>query len=99
MNTFLHILGGFLIALAILWNGWLAVPALLVVGFLREQAQHRWIIERNADGWDEAYLKLHGLHHVKKQTFFGWITGHRLWEVAQWGIGGALAAVVGFFWL
>jgi len=40
-NAILHVLGGALIALSIMWVYWLAIPALAVVGFLREQAQHR----------------------------------------------------------
>jgi hypothetical protein len=41
INGVLHVIGGLLIALSIMWNYWLAVPVLFVVGFLREQAQHR----------------------------------------------------------
>lgn len=41
LNAVLHILGGAVLSLAIIWNYWLAIPALFVIGFLREQAQHR----------------------------------------------------------
>jgi hypothetical protein len=88
MDIALHIIGGFLVSAAIMWIHWLAIPALLIMGFLREQAQHRWILtvsEPHDDGIR--------LYMVEKQTFFGWITGHRLWEVAQWGIGATIAAV------
>ncbi len=37
----LHVVGGLAISLAIMWCYWLSIPALFVVGFLREQAQHR----------------------------------------------------------
>jgi hypothetical protein len=40
-NAALHVAGGGLIAGSILWIGWLAIPAMLAVGVLREQAQHR----------------------------------------------------------
>ena len=29
----------------------------------------------------------------RDEGFFGWMTGHRLFEAAQWGIGGLLASV------
>ncbi len=66
-NTSLHILGGAAFACAILACEWAIIPAVLIFGLLREQAQHR------DQGW------------------FGWITGHRLWEACQWGVGAAVA--------
>ena len=67
-NMFLHMGGAALMSVLALWNPWMLVPDFFVIGFLREQAQHR----------DEG--------------FFGWITGHRLWEAFHWPIG-ALVAV------
>jgi len=67
MDIFLHIIGGLVMSLAIMWIYWLAIPVMFVFGFLREQAQHR----------DEG--------------FFGWITGHRMFEALQWPIGGLIA--------
>ncbi len=39
-NAF-HVVGGLAISLSIMWCYWLSIPALFVVGFLREHAQHR----------------------------------------------------------
>lgn len=74
INTALHITGGAAFACAMLWSEWMIIPAVLIFGLLREQAQHR------DDG------------------FFGWITGHRLWEAIQWGIGAAVATLL-WIWI
>lgn len=48
LNGLFHILGGAVLAFAIMWNYWLAILVLFVFGFLREQAQHR---EQGFFGW------------------------------------------------
>ncbi len=73
INAILHVVVGCILAYAILWLDWLAIPVMLFIGLMREQAQHR------------------------KDGLLGWITGHRLFEAAQWGIGGLAACLIWFF--
>lgn len=41
LDNVLHVLTGGALAGLIMWNYWFAGPVFLVVGFLREQAQHK----------------------------------------------------------
>jgi hypothetical protein len=86
VNLALHISVGAALAALVCWNHWFMVSATFIYAFLREQAQHRYILTRNS-GWAQ------GVHAVEKRTFFdfGWMTGHRLWEVFQWVIGAVVA--------
>lgn len=85
MGGVYHLLAATGIVLGISWNHWLAIPSFFAVGFFWEKTQHRyyWSLEEGPAG-----PRL----HREKQGWFGWITKHRLWEAAGWGLGGTLAA-------
>lgn len=34
----------------------------------------------------------------RDESFFGWITGHRAWEAAAWGVGALVAAAAIQLW-
>ena len=90
-NMALHFAVGGLLAAAVAWNHWMMVSATFVYAFLREQAQHRWIIgeSRTVHPPTENSTQF-VFHQIEKQSFFGWITGHRLWEVFQWTLGAVI---------
>lgn len=90
INMSLHILVGFALAFAVAWNHWMMLLATFVYAWLREQAQHRWILRRDPiQLLDEPELFM-----VEKESFFGWVTLHRVWEVLQWTIGAAIACLI-----
>jgi hypothetical protein len=84
----LHITVGAALAALVCWNHWFMVLATFIYAWLREQAQHRWVFVDGA--WGE----------WRKRTFFdfGWMTGHRIWEVFQWVIGAAVVCLVWEIW-
>ncbi len=89
-NAVLHVVGGCLIALAIMWIYWLAIPALFVVGFLRERAQHRYDHEvrtKIKDGVEKLYV------HKTSVGVFGWITKRRMLEALHWPLGALVACI------
>lgn len=88
INLFLHLgLGLFLTAL-VLYHRYFLLFDTFIYAWLREQAQHRYIIgkpyERLGDSWTQT---------VQKRTFwdFSWMTWHSMFEVFQWVIGCAVA--------
>ena len=86
VNLTWHLVVGCALALAVSWRFWLIVPVTFIYAWLREQAQHRWIITKVTG--PNVYGSLN-LYALDKETFFGWMTGHRIWEVFQWVIGAA----------
>ena len=84
IDLILHITVGALFALAVCWSYWLLIPVTFVWAWLREQAQHRYILN------DENRV-------IGKASFFGWMTLHSLWEAAQWTLGAAAVCVAWFF--
>jgi len=90
-NLFLHLGVGLGLTLAACWSDWMLIPGTFVYAWLREQAQHRYIIgkpyERLGDSW---------MQTVQKRTFwdFGWMTWHSMFEVLQWTLGAAVACGV-----
>jgi hypothetical protein len=83
VNLALHIGVGAALAALVAWHFAWIIFVTFIYAWLREQAQHRYILTRNS-GWAQ------GVHAVENQTFFGWMTGHRIWEVAQWVIGAGI---------
>ncbi len=105
-NMALHMGVGGLLAAAVAWNYWTMIPVTFLYAFLREQAQHRFIIERYFADFTQNEIErtdVGNVFTVEKETFFGWITGHRIWEVFQWVIGAEVAcgiyAFVQWEWL
>lgn len=81
-NFFLHLGVAAALTAGVIFNHWFMVLVTFIYTWLREQAQHRWILIKHFDGTN--------IFRVEKQTFFGWMTGHRIWEVFQWTIGSAV---------
>jgi hypothetical protein len=86
VNLALHIGVGAALAALVCWHPAFIILVTFIYAWLREQAQHRWILE----AYDKD-PKSQILYAATKQTFFGWMTGHRIWEVFQWVIGAAVA--------
>jgi hypothetical protein len=97
LNMVLHIVVGGALAALVIWSYWFLILSTFVYAFLREQAQHRWIIE-NPDA-PIAPIEQVIRWEVRKRTFwdFGWVTSWRMFEVLQW-TAGAAAACLGY-WL
>ena len=58
VNAVLHVAGGAAISFSIMWLYWLSIPAMFVVGFLREQAQHR---DEGFFGWINGHRMVEAL--------------------------------------
>lgn len=95
-NLFLHIGGGALIAAAIMWIHWLSFPALLIVGFVIEKGQHRWILTVVGTDSNPPHGKLY-LAEKRKPLDFGWVTKRSIIEAGCWGGGALIASVVWCF--
>jgi hypothetical protein len=93
-NLILHVCVGYSLALLVCWNSWFIVLATFIYAFLREQAQHRYEITKHQQFSMEPDFPV---YKVEKQTFFGWITTHRMFEVLQWTAGAALARLLWCF--
>jgi hypothetical protein len=91
VNLTLHITVGAALAALVCWHPAFIILATFIYAWLREQAQHRYILTRSK-GWAQ------GVHAVENQTFFGWMTWHRIWEVFQWVIGAAVAVGIMEIW-
>lgn len=92
LNIPLHLALGLAVAFAVCWSYWMAIPTTLVWAFLREQAQHRWIIEEHpAIGAPSTALG--------KRTFFdfSWLGWQQVFEIAQITTGSAVACGVWYF--
>lgn len=87
-NAFLHLAVGLLLALAASWNHWMLVPVTFIYAFLREQAQHRYILTLHEPPPEYTL----GLWNVQKRTFFdfGWLGKKQAFEIAQWTLGAAI---------
>jgi hypothetical protein len=90
---FLHIFVGAGLAALVCFNFWFVVLTTFIYTWLREQAQHRWIHTQATPAEHETVepYMVHKLYTRQKQTFFGWMTWHRMWEVFQWTLGAAVA--------
>lgn len=90
VNFILHVIVGAALAALVCWNSWFIVLATFIYAFLREQAQHRWII---AESSFTPSLLSFKLYSVTKRTFFdfSWVTVRRMFEVLQWVVGAAAA--------
>jgi hypothetical protein len=88
----LHIGVGAALAALVCWHPAFIIPVTFIYAWLREQAQHRYVIGEPIKGISNL------LYTVEKQTFFGWITGHRIWEVFQWVIGAAVVVGIVEIW-
>ena len=88
-NLALHVTVGGAFAAAVAWAYWCIIPVTFIWAFLREQAQHRYILTDTLSGTPRRYL-------VKKRTFwdFGWLNRHRFGEVCAWTVGSALGLFV-----
>jgi hypothetical protein len=85
-NLVAHFTVAYVLAALVCWNFWFVVLATFIYAWLREQGQHRWVILTVDDLVCERKYNT-----VYKQTFFGWMTWHRIWEVFQWTFGAATA--------
>jgi hypothetical protein len=94
MGGVLHLIAATVIVLGISWCHWLAIPSFFLLGFFWEKTQHRRKFTKVQDTKVLVDGKLSTVFTVRDETFFGWITPHRLWEAAGWGVGGTLAATV-----
>lgn len=93
-NLFLHIGVGGALAATVLWHPAFIIVVTFVYAWERERAQHRYVFTHA-----EAQYARSGagkLYLIKKRSFtdFGWVTGHRIWEVFQWVIGAAVACAI-----
>jgi hypothetical protein len=92
-NLALHIGVGAALAALVCWHPAFIILVTFIYAWLREQAQHRWVLTADHD---KAAADGRTLFRVEKQTFFGWMTGHRIWEVFQWVIGSAVAVGISY---
>ena len=91
----LHMVVAAALAVLILFNHWFIVLATFIYAWLREQAQHRWILVENIRLTDDGGR----LYRREKSTFFGWMSWWRMFEVAQWTVGAFVACLVYELWL
>ena len=92
-NMALHLTVGLTLTLAACWNFWLLVPVTFVYAFLREQAQHRYILGEPYTFHPPVEGSTQDRYYrIEKRTFFdfSWMTFHRMWEVMQWTLGSAI---------
>jgi hypothetical protein len=89
-NLVYHTVAGAALAALVAWSIWFMVLATFIYAFLREQAQHRYILT------PEPGLK--PLVRAEKRTFFdfGWLGWRQAFEIAQWTVGAALACLAFF---
>jgi len=91
-NLGLHIgVGGALTAL-VMWHVLLVNLVVFVFAFLREQAQHRYILTRSK-GWAQ------GVHAVEKRGFFdfSWLGWKQVREILQWELGSLAVSLPWYF--
>lgn len=91
-NFVLHFFLALVLVALVLFHPWFLLLDVIVWMTLREQAQHRWIIELLRPGCidEEAYS-------AKKRTFFDWtwFKWHHAGEIGQAALG-ALVALGGY---
>jgi len=97
LDIVLHIGVGAVLAALVGWNLWFMVLATFVYAFLREQAQHRYVLimkEIHIEGGEDGHHQR--LYEVDKRGFFdfSWLGGRQVWEIAQWTIGSVVACGV-----
>ena len=93
INLLLHITVGGVLTGLVLWQSYFVLLMVFIFAWLREQAQHRKILieEGTVTGFELGTVRT---YRVEKETFFGWMTGHRIFEVFQWVIGCFVALVL-----
>jgi hypothetical protein len=92
-NLFLHLGVGAALAALVVWNHWFVVLATFVYAFLREQAQHRWVIDLASPGVpDQGDPRT---YYVEKRTFFdfSWLGWRQAFEIGQWVLGAVLGCL------
>jgi hypothetical protein len=94
-NMALHFAIAIALTALVMWHREFIIFVTFIYLWLREQAQHRWIVTFVQH--DTSAPPGTGLYHLDKSTFFGWMTWHRIWEVFQWTIGSAIAVAVWIF--
>ena len=87
-NLFLHLGVAGALAGLVCWNYWFVVLATFVYAWLREQAQHRWIITGPMP-----HLS-YPAYQLENSTFFGWMTWKRMGEVFAWTGGSILGCLI-----
>jgi hypothetical protein len=95
-NLALHFTVAAALAALILFNHWFIVLATFIYTWLREQAQHRWVLTLVEAHYTED--RADRLYRVRKSTFFGWMSWWRMFEVAQWTVGSAMACLAYELW-
>ena len=91
-NMALHIGVGGAITALVMVHPLFIIFATFIYAWLREQAQHRY-------DYGFSGITVGGEPTLKKTNvgFFGWMTGHRIFEVFQWVIGAAVVSIPWYF--
>jgi hypothetical protein len=91
-NFALHFFVPVAMILAVWAYHWYFVLDVAIFAFLREQAQHRYILTRIPD-------ERGGGHFVEKRTFFdlGWLGWQQVFEIGQWTLGAIAACTLWHF--
>lgn len=100
MATFaLHAGGGFLLMALVLWQPLTAGVVAFIWGWLREQSYEWGQLKQQWKDFDNHDILRPDI--PTEPTFLNvwwyWQTPHKLWEAAQWGIGGQVAGTAAFF--
>jgi disulfide bond formation protein DsbB len=91
-NIAYHFFGAIALVGAVYISHWFLVLNTFIWASLREQAQHRYILEDlgHFDGYESR------LYAVHKRTFFnfGWLGKKQAWEITQWTLGAIVACLI-----
>jgi hypothetical protein len=92
----LHIVIGAALTATVMWHILMINFAVFVYASLREQAQHRWILEGEPGAISTSGRKL---YHANKRTFFdfGWLGKKQVAEIAQWVLGSAVVSIPWYY--
>lgn len=93
-NLIYHVLGGGALTALVCWNLWFMVLATFIYAFLREQAQHRWMIGDSFTFQDGSKM-----FEIEKRTFsdFGWLGWQQVFEILQWTFGSTVVCTIHHF--
>jgi len=91
-NAALHVGVGAALTALVCWNLWFMVLATFLFATLREQAQHRYIINLHQQF---SMTPDFPVHKVTKRTFWdwSWLKWHHVFEIAQWVVGSVLGVL------
>jgi hypothetical protein len=94
-NMALHFGLAIVLTVLVMWHRAFIILVTFIYVSLREQAQHRMILEDL--GYFDSYSS--PLYVVHKRTFFdfGWLGKKQAWEIGQWVIGSAVVVVLWTF--